>query len=127
MLIINATTPMLMAKRQSCALRLIAPSTPISAALNQERHRSRCRGRGCLSMGAFESHGLPLPGGIQAILPARQSSDLDQDVIAHKRDDRFSQAAFTVMDGGSAHAHSRCASEGWGTLCGSTEPFRRNW
>ena len=62
-------------------------------------------------MGAFVSHGLPLPGGIEAILPARQPSDLDQDVITHKRDDRFSQAAFTVMDGGTADAelpgHSR--------------------
>jgi hypothetical protein len=46
-------------------------------------------------MGAFESHGLPLPGGIEVMLPARQASDLDQDVIAHKRGDRFSQAPFT--------------------------------
>jgi hypothetical protein len=29
------------------------------------------------------------------MLPARQASDLDQDVIAHKRGDRFSQAPFT--------------------------------
>jgi len=78
-------------------------------------------------MGAFVSDSLPLPGGIQAILPARQSSDLDQDVIAHKRDDRFSQAAFTVLDGGSAHAHSRCASEGWGTLLSPLQPCCHKW
>jgi len=78
-------------------------------------------------MGAFVSHGLPLPCGIEAILPARQTSDFDQDVIAHKRGDRFSQAAFTVMDGGTADAHSRCASEGWGTLSRFSEPPCRNW
>ena len=50
-------------------------------------------------MATFVSDGLPLPGGIEAIFPARQASDLDQDVIAHKRRDRFSQAAFTVLDG----------------------------
>jgi hypothetical protein len=50
-------------------------------------------------MGAFESHGLPLLCGIEAILPARQASDFDQDVIAHKRGHRFSQAAFAVLDG----------------------------
>jgi len=42
---------------------------------------------------------LPLLRSIEAILPARQASDLDQDVVAHKRGDRLSKAAFTVMDG----------------------------
>ena len=55
-------------------------------------------------MATFVSDGLPLPGGIEAIFPARQASDLDQDVIAHKRGDRFCQTAFTVLDGGTADA-----------------------
>ena len=55
-------------------------------------------------MGAFESHSLPLLCGIEVMLPARQASNLDQDVIAHKRGDRSSQAAFTVLDGGTANA-----------------------
>ena len=68
-------------------------------------------------MATFISDRLPLLRGAKAILPAMQASDLDQDVIAHKRGDRFSQTTFTVLNGGTAHAHPRCASEGGRTLC----------
>jgi len=50
-------------------------------------------------MAAFVSDRLPLPGGVEAGHILRLAADLHQDVIAHEGNDRFSQAAFTVLDG----------------------------
>jgi len=55
--------------------------------------------RALVLVGAFETAGDALLGGVEVVLPARAALHFDQDVEAHELGDRFSQALLALHQG----------------------------